>query len=169
MSVMFHGIDSVKLEAVLATGVDEDGNPIVPFADEDGGWPLRCCLQESAAGDRLAIIAWSPFDWTGPYRETGPVVVHVEACPGTPDVLSRLPAELDARPMVLRPYSHDHRILYELVTHLPVGGGVGAHAARLLRNPDVAEVHGRNWTGGCYAFTARRFDDRPGATTGKAS
>jgi hypothetical protein len=158
MSVTFHGIDRARLERVLAAAVDDGGNPIEPFVDDEGGWPLRCCLQESMPGDRLAIIAWSPFDWSGPYRETGPVVVHVEACPAAPGVLTRLPDALDARPMVLRPYSHDHRIIYELVAHLPTGGGVGSAAERLLEDPAVAEVHGRNWTGGCYAFTARRAD-----------
>ena len=158
MSTSFRGIDRDRLAEVLAAGVDDGGNPIEPFVDDDGGWPLRCCLQESTAGERLAIIAWSPFDWSGPYRETGPIAVHADPCPARPGGLPRLPDALDGRPMVLRPYSHDHRIVYELVTHLPAGGGVSAHVRRLLDHPDVAEVHGRNWVGGCYAFTARRTD-----------
>lgn len=156
MSTVYHGIDRARLAAVLAAGVDDGGNAIEPFVDDEGGWPLRCCLQDSAVGERVAIIAWSPFDWSGPYREIGPVVVHADACPTPPARLARLPDALDARPMVLRPYSHSHRIVYELVTHLPHGGGLAEHADRLLAHPDVAEVHGRNWTGGCYAFTARR-------------
>jgi hypothetical protein len=158
MGTLFRGIDGDRLAAVLAAGVDDGGNPIEPFVDDDGGWPLRCCLQESAAGERLAIIAWSPFEWSGPYREIGPVAVHADPCATISVELTQLPDALDARPMVLRPYSHDHRIVYELVTHLPEGGGVGAHVERLLDHPGVAEVHGRNWTGGCYAFTAHRAD-----------
>ena len=158
MSVMFRGVDRARLVEVLASGVDDGGNPIEPFVDDDGGWPLRCCLAESTGGERIAIIAWSPFDWSGPYRETGPIVVHADPCPTPPIEHTRLPDALDARPMVLRPYSHDHRIVYELVTHLPSGGGSGEHVQRLLDHPDVAEVHGRNWTGGCYAFSARRAD-----------
>jgi len=158
MNMLFRGIDRDRLAEVLAAGVDDGGNSIEPFVDDEGGWPLRCCLQDSTVGERIAIIAWSPFDWSGRYRETGPIVVHVDPCPSPPLGLSRLPDALDARPMVLRPYSYDHRIVYALVTHLPSGGGVGAHVQRLLDHPDVAEVHGRNWTGGCYAFTAHRTD-----------
>ena len=157
MSTLFRGVDRSRLAEVLTVGLDDGGNPIEPFVDDEGGWPLRCCLRESTPGERLAIIAWSPFDWTGPYRETGPIVVHADPCPTEPDGLTRLPDALDSRPMVLRPYSHDHRIVYELVTHLP-HGDLGAHVQRLLDHPEVAEVHGRNWTGGCYAFTAHRTD-----------
>jgi hypothetical protein len=158
MSTLFQGVDRSRLDAVLAVGVDDGGNTIEPFLDGDGGWPLRCCLRSSSAGERIAIIAWSPFDWTGPYRETGPVVVHADRCP-TPAVrLARLPDEFEARQIVLRPYSHDHRIVYDLVTHLSAGAGVATHVERLLDDPRVAEVHGRNWTGGCYAFSARRSD-----------
>jgi hypothetical protein len=117
---------------------------------------LRCCLQDSSPGDRLAIIAWSPFAWHGPYRETGPIVIHAEPCPRPAGAVTALSPALNERPMVLRPYSYDHRIVYELVTHLPAGSNVGAAAGLLLDQSEVAEVHGRNWTGGCYAFTARR-------------
>jgi hypothetical protein len=156
MRTVFHGVDRQQLALVLAAGVDHGGNPIEPFDDPEGGWPLRCCLQDSIADERLAIIAWSPFAWTGPYRETGPIVVHADPCPAPAGEPARLPAALDARPMVLRPYSHDHRIVYELVTHLLVGGSISDQVERLLDHPEVAEVHGRNWTGGCYAFTAHR-------------
>jgi hypothetical protein len=156
VGTVFHGLDPEQLCEALASGMDHGGNPIEAFIDDDGGWPLRCCLQDSSPGDRLAIIAWSPFDWRGPYRETGPIVVHAEPCQRSAGPVTTLPAALNERPMVLRPYSRDHRIVYELVTHLPAGSNVSAAADRLLDQPEVAEVHGRNWTGGCYAFTARR-------------
>lgn len=156
MSTMFRGVDHDRLADVLASGVDDGGNPIEPFVDDEGGWPLRCCLRSSAAGERIAIIAWSPFEWTGAYRETGPVVVHADPCPAPVAELTQLPDAIATRPMVLRPYSHDHRIVYDLVTHLPVGGRLAGDVERLLDDPRVAEVHGRNWTGGCFAFSARR-------------
>jgi hypothetical protein len=149
VSTVFHA-------AVLASGADHGGNPVEPFTDAHGGWPLRCCLQDSSPGDLLAIVAWSPFSWNGPYRETGPIVVHAERCPAPARSVTELPPALNDRPMVLRPYSHDHRIVYSLVAHLPAGSNLTEAADRLLDHPDVAEVHGRNWSGGCYAFTARR-------------
>jgi hypothetical protein len=154
-SINYSGIDPDDLRNVLAHGVDHGGNAIEPFVDHEGGWPLRCCLNESAPGDRVAIIAWSPFDWDGPYREVGPVVAHVDGCDGKAET-EMLPTALDESPMVLRPYSHDHRIAYGHVRHVEAGESLTAHVRQLLERPEIAFVHGRNVTGGCYSFTARR-------------
>ncbi len=151
------GIDMVELERALTAGHDHAGNPIEPFVDDAGGWPLRCCLSDSAPGAEIAIIAWSPFPWKGPYAETGPVVVHSAGCPSpAPD---ELPASFDARPMVLRPYGRNQRIAYHLVRHVDAGSSLTAELASLLDDDDVVFVHGRNVTGGCYAFTAERDSD----------
>ena len=61
----FTGLDPIVVRDTLAAGVDHAGNPIEPFVDEAGGWPLRCCLGDSEPGDEIAIVAWSPFGWTG--------------------------------------------------------------------------------------------------------
>jgi Protein of unknown function (DUF1203) len=156
MQTVFEGVDHIQLADVLASGVDHGGNPIEPFTDDEGGWPLRCCLCHSLPGERLAIIAWSPFTWDGPYRETGPIVVHADQCPHPAGITSELPATLNDGAMVLRPYSHERRILYSLVTHLPANSNLTVAVQRLLDHPEVAEVHGRNPTGGCFAFAARR-------------
>ena len=152
----FSGIDTTELNRVLAVGTDHGGNPVEPFADPDGGWPLRCCLKDSAPGEQVAIIAWSPFDWDGPYRETGPVVVHADGCGGPSD--TDLASAFDERPMVLRPYGSDHRISYGLVRHVQSGGSLTREVAEILEDPDVLMVLGRNVTGGCYAFTATRSE-----------
>ena len=116
---------------------------------------MRCCLTDSLPGDRVAIIAWSPFPWNGAYAETGPIAVHVDPCPEAAD-LGRLPDDFDARPMTLRPYTHDHKILYSAVEHIAEGAGISTIVDELLARDDVAEVIGRNVTGGCYAFRAVR-------------
>ena len=155
MTFQVTGIDNDQLAAALQAGVDHGGNPIEPFVDHDGGWPLRCCLADSTPGDTIAIIAWSPFPWPGAYAETGPVVVHADGCDdAAPPVLS---AEFDQRPMVLRPYGHDHRIAYHRVRHVEAGRSLTAELAELLAETDVDFVQGRNVTGGCYAFTASRL------------
>ncbi len=153
MHLELTGIDHTELARTLAAGVDHGGNPIEPFVDTDGGWPLRCCLSDSAPGDRIAIIAWSPMPWRGAYAETGPIVVHADACVD-PGPLDRLPTALDRRAMTLRPYGADRRIAYHRVTHLAEGGSVTQALAEVLEHDDVDFVHGRNPTGGCYAFTA---------------
>jgi hypothetical protein len=156
MQIEFVGIDLATFEELLSADVDAGGNPIEPFVDADGGWPMRCCLGFSSPGDRVAIVACSPFSWSGAYRETGPIVIHVEGCPSPGNRVSTLPSPLNDRPMVLRPYTHEHRIQYDLVTRLEADSDLTAHAAALLAHDDVAEVHGRNPNSGCYAFTARR-------------
>jgi Protein of unknown function (DUF1203) len=151
----FEGLDYDEYLAALASGVDQAGNTIEPYVDTEGGWPLRCCLHDSQPGDQVALIAWSPFRWNGAYRETGPVFVHAAGCTG-PWTGATLPADFEQRPMTLRPYNHEHRMMYNLVNHVPQGRGLTALVDELLANPDVAEVYGRNATGGCFAFVARR-------------
>ncbi|MEM9561113.1 MAG: DUF1203 domain-containing protein [Actinomycetota bacterium] len=148
------GLESAALAEALANGVDHGGNAIEPFVDPAGGWPLRCCLADSEPGDEIAIIAWSPFPWRGPYAETGPVVVHTRGCAGSP-VRDRLPDQLDTTPMTLRPYGVDRRIAYDRVRHVPAGDSLMHHLRELLDDPDVELVHGRNVRGGCYSFQAR--------------
>jgi len=155
MAATFTGVDTNELDHVLAVGVDHGGNAIEPFLDSDGGWPLRCCLDDSRPGDRVVIIAWSPMPWPGPYAEVGPVVVHAGGCPGH-DPADRLPADFDSRAMVLRPYGYDRRIAYHHVRQIADGGSLTEHVTELLALDDVDFVHGRNVTGGCYAFTARQ-------------
>jgi hypothetical protein len=154
----FHvtGIDADQLAAALDDGLDHAQNLIEPFVDDDGGWPLRCCLGDSAPGDEIAIIAWSPFPWKGAYAETGPVVIHTANCPGAP--APKLSDEFDIRPMVLRPYGFNQRIAYHRVRHVNNGASLSAHLEELLAEADVDFVHGRNVTGGCYAFTATRVE-----------
>jgi hypothetical protein len=163
--VVFQGIDRRALRAILQSGVDHGGNPIEPVVDEEGDWPLRCCLHDSAPDERIAIIAWSPFPWRGAYAETGPIVVHADGCPtlgaddaSTTATRAALPEEFDIRPMTLRPYTADHRIDYARVRHVPAGRSLTIEVTELLSHDDVAEVYGRNATGGCFAFRAVRTE-----------
>lgn len=159
-NIRYTGVATDELAEVLRSGVDHGGNPIEPFVDDVGGSgrPLRCCLTDSQVGDRIALIAWSPFPWQGPYAEVGPIFVHANPCDGavTEDAL---PADLDDRAMVLRPYGHDRKIAYHRVQHLPVGGSLMAELAALLAEDDVDFVHGRNVTGGCFSFQASTVAD----------
>ncbi len=154
-AISYQGLDQNQLRDALAAGVDHGGNRIEPFVDEKGGWPLRCCLTDSDPGDEIAIIAWSPFAWDGPYREVGPVVVHTAGCDGQ-QTSSALPTNLDQAPMVLRPYGHDRRIAYPLVRHVDSGGSLASEIAAMFSDAEIDFIHARNVTGGCYSFTARR-------------
>ena len=152
-NITISGIDSAELQRVLAAEVDHGGNVIESFVDENGGMPMRCCLADSEAGDKVAIIAWSPFSWDGPYREVGPIYVHTDSCLSA-EGLEALPEDFDQRPMVLRPYGHNKMIAYHRVRHIPAGESLTAHVEELLAFDDVDFLHGRNVTGGCFSFAA---------------
>lgn len=148
------GADSDLLATLWSTGVDHAGEAVVPFVDADGGWPLRCCLTDSRPADELAIVAWSPFPWGGPFAERGPIVVHARPCsgPAGPGV----PPQFLARPQVVRPYGHDRRIAYDHLVLVEAGGGLPGAIAAALADPAVDFVHARNVLAGCWSFTARR-------------
>jgi hypothetical protein len=149
------GLDETQLDDFWRTGRDHAGNPATPFVDDAGRWPLRCCLTDSAAGDELAIVAWSPFPWRGPYAETGPVVVHARPCPGA-GVRDRVPVQFRGRRQVLRPYGWDRRIAYDHARLVEADGDLDGALAELLAVDDVAFVQSRNVLAGCYSFTAER-------------
>ena len=46
----------------------------------------------------------------------------------------------------------DHRIVHTWSPTCLPAAGISDRVDRLLDHPEVAEVHGRNWTRGCYAF-----------------
>jgi len=109
--IQITGADADELAALRARGVDHGGSAIAPFVDREGGWPLRCCLTDSLPGDVVAIVAWCPFPWRGPYAEVGPVAIHADDCLGV--VTDGVPHQFLPRRQLLRPYGHDRRIAYE--------------------------------------------------------
>ena len=100
------------LDRIRAAGHDDFGNPLLPFGDEEGGSPLRCCLRPAEAGERLVLIAYRPFRRPGPYAEVGPVFVHADRCAGYTEP-ERYPTGYRSwNTMVFRPYHFDGRMAY---------------------------------------------------------
>lgn len=149
----FHAIDPAELARIRAASVDDFGNPVVPVVDEHGGSPLRCCLTDASPGDRIALIAFRPFDQPGPYAEVGPVFVHADGCAGygTPD---RYPDGFRDRRQLLRAYDHQGRITEGIQSRN--GDQSEALLEWLLSRHDVAFVHSRNVEWGCYMFSVAR-------------
>lgn len=152
--VVVTGLDRDGLERMWRTGKDVAGNELDAFVDADGGWPLRCCLTDSAPGGRVAVVAWNPYPWTGPYAETGPVVVHAEPCAGP--ATAGVPPQFLTRPQRLRPYGRDRRIAYPLIRLVDGDGSLADAVAELLAHDEVDFVQARNVAAGCYSFTVRR-------------
>jgi hypothetical protein len=139
-------------------GKDELGNPLTVIPGGPGK-PLRCCLRRSTPDDEIALISYAPVrpdaftDHTLPYGEYGPVFVHVGTCDGyEPDGL--FPPAWRKHPQVLRSYAADGRLLDGVVTQ-PEDDRM-AIAAELLSDPDVAFVHSRTISVGCFSFEIRR-------------
>lgn len=149
----FEPIPPATLQQIRAAGADEAGNRLTVQADGTGGLPLRCCLRESAPGEQVLLIAYTPPGTRGPYAERGPVFIHAEPCNGylTPD---RYPPALSHRQQVVRAYDRDGRIVDGVLAS--DGRNAMAVIRELLARPDVALVHLRNVGYGCYNFAVRR-------------
>ena len=122
------------------------------FIDDDGGAPLRCCLRDSRAGERIALVAVTPEGPQGAYRETGPVFLHADGCSGPTD--TGYPEEFRRRTQVFRAYDHAGVIVGGEVVR--PGSGQEEAAARLLADTDVAFLQTRNVVFGCYMLTITR-------------
>jgi hypothetical protein len=146
-------IPAGDLDRIRANGVDDFGNPLEPrLVRESGGTPLRCCLREADAGERVVLIAYRPAAVGGPYAEVGPVFVHAERCDGYAET-GRYPQGFRHRQQLLRAYDARGRQVENVIAD-----GVRAEFAitDLLRRPDVAFVHSRNVLAGCYMFAITR-------------
>lgn len=148
------GTEPDRLAALRRSGIDQWGNLVEPFVDAEGGWPLRCCLRDSRPGEVLAIVAWCPMPWAGPFVELGPIVVHHDGCEGV--VLDAVPEQFLGRPQVLRPYDAGHRLVYDHLRLVDGDGSLPAAIDEVLAAPGVVEVVARNVLAGCFSFRVTR-------------
>lgn len=156
--------------AVLAElrGSDDAGRPLRPYADPEGGAPLRCCLRYSREGELVALVSYAPLHrWAaergvdpGAYDERGPIFIHADGadCDEAPSE-RRYPAAMHGQ-RVFRCYDAEGRIL----RGEPVPGADPEHAGKLadetlralFADPEVALVHVRALAFGCFVLEARR-------------
>ncbi|MBB5109113.1 DUF1203 domain-containing protein [Streptomyces spectabilis] len=144
---------------------DDAGRPCVPYVDEEGGSPLRCCLRPIPAGDRVALVAYAPLRrWAartgaqpGAYDEQGPVFIHADPCAG--------PVEADLYPFAragalrtLRRYDARGRIVGGRLLEIPEDTTAGFDAAfeEAFADPEVTQVHVRAVEHGCLQFVVHR-------------
>jgi Protein of unknown function (DUF1203) len=152
--VRISGADPDRLAELWERGVDHGGNVVEPFVDDDGGWPLRCCLTDSKPGDELAIVAWAPFEWRGPYAEVGPIVIHGRPCAGV--TTDGVPPQFLERRQLVRPYGYDRRIAYDDIVIVEADGSLPDVLADVLSRDGIELALVRNVDAGCYSFTATR-------------
>ncbi|MFD6416204.1 DUF1203 domain-containing protein [Streptomyces sp. NPDC060194] len=155
-------IDPVVLQELRER--DDAGVARVPFVDEEGGAPLRCCWRRSGVGERIVLVSYAPLRrWAaevgaapGAYDEVGPVFVHAQECAGPSG--PAYPAELHGPRRVLRAYGADGHILGGTLVELPASRAdeVEALAAEVFADPAVAVVHVRAVEYGCFFLELRR-------------
>ncbi|MFF6995066.1 DUF1203 domain-containing protein [Streptomyces sp. NPDC008313] len=142
---------------------DDAGRPCVPFTDDEGGAPLRCCLRRGRPGERIALVSYAPLRrWAaatgaepGAYDEQGPVFVHADECAGP----ERAGLEGGGHPFTgahrtVRRYSADGRILGGRLVETT--DGLAASVEEAFADPEVALVHVRAVEYGCFLYEVRR-------------
>lgn len=140
---------------IRASRRDDYGNTVVPIVDEAGGSPCRHCLRLSAPGDTMLLFSYRPFHTAVPYQEVGPVFLHAEPCERF-SASAGLPDAFLNRPLILRPYDSGDNI-YDSQRYAEAGKAENV-ANELLADPQVAYVHARSWTRGCYMFRLERAE-----------
>jgi hypothetical protein len=144
-------IPEVAIARNRAAMRDDYGNEL---AAQDGeGAPCRVCLRYGKPGERVILLSYKPFDAPTLYQELGPVFVHADACPAYPPD-SGIPDDFARRPLIVRPYTADHRIADAQVLAQP--GEAAIVASRMLEDPGVAYLHVRSASRGCYLFRLER-------------
>ncbi|MFF8836108.1 DUF1203 domain-containing protein [Streptomyces sp. NPDC015130] len=144
---------------------DDAGRPCVPYADAEGGAPLRCCLRRSVPGERIALVSYAPLRrWAagtgvepGAYDEQGPVFVHAEEC-GGPAPSEEYPFARAGVLRTVRRYDAAGRIAGGLLLELPEvpGEAFDRAFAEAFADPAVALVHVRAVEYGCFLYEVRR-------------
>jgi hypothetical protein len=146
-------IPSSDLDRIRARGYDDFDNPVETIINrDDGGSPLRCCLRDAKAGERIALIAYRPSDRGGPYAEVGPVFIHADRCDGY-CATAAYPEGFRNRPQLFRAYGRDGRQLHNRIVE---PADVDSAITELLDRPDVDFIHSRNVLAGCYMFAINR-------------
>jgi Protein of unknown function (DUF1203) len=158
-SVQIHALPAAVLDDVRASGVDISGSPVEQVAASGGGEPLRCCLRDAVAGERLILFGYRLDLPATPYREVGPVFAHADTC-NRAEVTDEYPTGWLGRPQVLRAY--DARGWIHPSTQVHDGSDPMPLIEAMLADPEVAQIHSRNVAYGCYMFKVTRAADQRG-------
>lgn len=155
-------VHAIPAEVVSELRIRDDaGRTPQPFADREGGSPLRCCNRLSRPGEQIVLASYSPLHrWAtaegvdpGPYDETGPVFLHAAPCDGPEH--DGFPDDYRGVPRVLRPYDANGHILDGQVI---AAGDMRPERAidEVLSDPRVAFIHARALLAGCFTFAIDR-------------
>ena len=160
-------IQPIKTEVareIRETMIDQDGHQLsVSIANENGYGPCRSCLKQFAAGERRIIFSYSPSAFDNPYKETGPIYIHAEACEPY-QATDTFPPEVENGrikfPLVFRAYNEKGAAVSSV---LQDGEPASAAIESLFENEKVAFAHVRNAQAGCFVAHVVRADNNENA------
>jgi hypothetical protein len=154
--INYRPIDPERLQSIRDRGQDEFGNAWKPH--NAGGWePLRCCLRKAVPDEEITLICYTPWTEPSPWAEAGPVFVHHTRCAGYPDH-EVYPPELRNGRRMLNPFDHTGARAYDHITFVSPEQDHEAAVRRVLEQPEVAFLHVRSATAGCFTFEAHLAD-----------
>lgn len=151
--IEYRAIEPERLASMRARGADDFGNPWTLRVAE--GWePLRCCLAKAGENERIALISYTPWTEASPWAEAGPVLVHFGLCGGYEDT-GAYPEAFRHNKSMLNPFDHAGARAYAHITFVGPEDDHEAAVRRILEQPDVAYLHVRSATAGCFTFEVR--------------
>jgi len=151
--IQYKAIDAERLAGMRASGADEFGNPWTPRVAA-GDEPLRCCLTIAQEDEQIAVICYTPWTEPSPWAEAGPVFVHFGPCAGFVDT-GAYPEVFRRSERMLNPFDREGARAYEHITFVGPEDDHEAAVRRILEQPDVAYLHVRSATAGCFTFEVR--------------
>ena len=120
-------------------------------ADSPSKYPCRHCLTWAKPGEKVILFPFAAMVPGHPYSESGPIFVHLRACDRYAAV-DQFPNEF-RNGRVLRAYdSSNHMIDAQLVN----GEGPEPVIERFFEKPEIAFVHVRSATRGCFTMEVAR-------------
>ncbi|WP_405780764.1 DUF1203 domain-containing protein [Streptomyces sp. NBC_00859] len=145
---------------------DDAGRPCAPYADDEGGAPLRCCLRPSRRGEEIALVSYAPLRrWAarsgarpGAYDEQGPVFIHAQECGGPAGQAGGYPFSRPGALRTVRRYNAEGHIAGGRLLEIQetAADSFDRTFAEAFADPDVALVHVRAVEYGCFHFEVRR-------------
>jgi len=155
--IQVNAIDPERLQAMRDKETDEFGNPWTRRAAQ--GWePLRCCLRSARTDEDIALICYTPWTQPSPWLEAGPVFVHFGQCVGYPTT-GAYPHALTDRSVMFNTFDAGGERAYDHITFAGPGEDHERIVRELLDRQEVAYVHVRSSTAGCFTFEVRSDND----------
>jgi hypothetical protein len=124
----------------------------VVTADSPMGFPCRHCLRWAQPGERMVLFPYAAIPPGRPYSESGPIYVHAEPCQRYA-ATDQYPDDF-RKNRVIRAYNSANDMIAA-----EVADGIQPEAVveKFLQNPEVAFVHIRSVSHGCYTMQIERL------------